>query len=616
MTRGTAYLIRVLAILALVWALAARAGTASALEAGLLAGVVAAPLWLTLAYLASVRRAHFLSLFEEGAPWRGWLSGWALRLVLAVPLALWAGATLLADAVGRGALVTVDLGLAALAMPLGAWAATRMVGPALKPFARPAAAIWGGSLLAAVLLTALRLAVGVAALPGALSSAVAAQGSYHGPSALVAWITDAAAILSGAEAAAAGYAGRLGWGLPVTLWQAAAGFAYYLGLALIFGACLLRRAELRRLFGASADPVPPPLRRGQVALAGFIAVLALAVLAEGLALGERAAGAAGPQVQLQAQAPGAPGAADLPALPGQEGAVPRLPGPARLRQAIEAERIADAFFAPGTTARLEALRAEVQAEIDAADAQLGEAMAAGFDAARGQVPAFLDWYYSLPAEYLRTGHLLIGDAEAYLQDRFTETVLAGGAFDAAQAQAAQARALAAEAAARFEAQRAALLADPLNLPEGASVQLVAPPLGLPTLPEGAIALPERLALSGAGGLAGGALAGAIGAKVMAKLSAKGTVKLAAQALAKLAGGKLVGGGGGAAAGALAGGTIGSVVPGAGTVVGAFVGGVIGGVTVSLGVDYLLLSLEEQLGRAEFEAQILDAIDEAEAEVGL
>jgi phage tail tape-measure protein len=71
--------------------------------------------------------------------------------------------------------------------------------------------------------------------------------------------------------------------------------------------------------------------------------------------------------------------------------------------------------------------------------------------------------------------------------------------------------------------------------------------------------------------------------------------------------------GGAAAGAGGGALAGSIVPVLGTTVGAAVGGVLGGVAAWIGTDYALLALDEAISREGFEAEILLAIDEAEAE---
>jgi hypothetical protein len=128
----------------------------------------------------------------------------------------------------------------------------------------------------------------------------------------------------------------------------------------------------------------------------------------------------------------------------------------------------------------------------------------------------------------------------------------------------------------------------------------------------AISFRARLGASAMGTAAGG-VAGTVAGKLLAKVLAKEAFGLAAEAAGKLVLGKAAGGLGSAAAGAGAGALAGSVVPGLGTTVGAVVGGVMGGLAIGVATDYALLELDEAVSRDDFEAQILAAIDEAEAE---
>lgn len=116
---------------------------------------------------------------------------------------------------------------------------------------------------------------------------------------------------------------------------------------------------------------------------------------------------------------------------------------------------------------------------------------------------------------------------------------------------------------------------------------------------------ERLEIAAASG-------GLVAALVVKKLGAKGTLKLAAKAITKVAVSKTAGTSGGAGAGAVVGAAIGSAVPVIGTAVGAAVGGVICGLAVGVGVDYLILKLEEAWSREEFRQQLLAAIEEQRA----
>lgn len=144
-----------------------------------------------------------------------------------------------------------------------------------------------------------------------------------------------------------------------------------------------------------------------------------------------------------------------------------------------------------------------------------------------------------------------------------------------------------------------------DLPPDARIRVVASAaldgLALPATAVVVTSSGERTAASAAAG-------GLVAALVVKKVAAKGTLKLAAKAVAKVAASKAAGTSGGAGAGALAGAAIGSAVPVIGTAAGAVVGGIIGGLAVGVGVDYLMLQLEEAWSRAAFRQQILDAIE--------
>jgi hypothetical protein len=281
---------------------------------------------------------------------------------------------------------------------------------------------------------------------------------------------------------------------------------------------------------------------------------------------------------------------------------------------VEAERIGELACPEGTIAGIDAidrsLRDLLAQRQDAVEAAARE----GFDAVRARVPAFLDGYYSLTADYVRTFHLVAGEAERFLGDELAEALDAEGAFSPFRPAAA---ALDAPLPPEALAQRNRLLEDCARLPpDDADLRVTATrPGNLLALAADAemIGLRTRLAACGIGTVAGG-IAGVVGGKIIAKLLAKEAFGLAAEAVAKLAVGKAAGGLGGAMASAGAGALAGSVVPGIGTTVGAAVGGVLGGLALGVATDYALIRVEELVSRDEFEAQIMSAIDEAEADL--
>jgi hypothetical protein len=235
---------------------------------------------------------------------------------------------------------------------------------------------------------------------------------------------------------------------------------------------------------------------------------------------------------------------------------------------------------------------------------------------RANVPAYLDAYYGLAAEYARVGSLLIGDYEAYVQEQLRTHLELGQPFAAFEAELAAVEAGIAAELAAFRSEVTAVLAEnEVASLEGIAPEIVAVSTTADLLAalefDEIITFPTRFKASIA---AGAVTVGAVVAtKAITKLAAKETIHLAAMALAKLAGGKLAAGGAGALGGAFIGGAIGSLVPGAGTAAGAFIGGAVGGLVVGVGADFLLLKLEEELSRDAFQAEILEAIDAAEAE---
>ena len=219
------------------------------------------------------------------------------------------------------------------------------------------------------------------------------------------------------------------------------------------------------------------------------------------------------------------------------------------------------------------------------------------------VEFFLDWYYTLPAEYLRTLKLLGGQLEDYLGSQLKEHLLQGAPFAEYEQQLATALAAQQALKQQFDSERAQLL-EQYRLPTAEAIHATRiidlKMADLPRFPEEAIPFALR-----AGSSAGaGAISAVVVGKVVAKLYAKGALKLAAKPLAKMAAGRAATAAGGAAAGAV----IGTVVPGPGTLLGSAIGGAIG---LGIGVltDFGLLKLEEQLGRDELRQQIVQAIEE-------
>ncbi len=589
----------------------------------LLVPLAAWPAWVGMAYPAAVRKAQARSVLREGeVPWWSlFLGGAVLRQVAAVPLALLAAVSL-----GWWLLVGGWAGLAWIAATAGvlwpvAWAVGRQTS-ALRPYARLHPVLLATPPIAAAVLTLAWVVVaGLGTLgDGTLAQRVAAAPRYEGNSALLAWAVDGMAVLNGARAWslawAEGQAGPL-----VALWRLVAIFGQFWLLASVLAGALLPAGEARRILRASDADQPPPVGPARAALAGFLlvlvssAVLTLAAGGEGMATAARApkALAAAPGLASPASGGAAPSLGAV-SDPNPARSAPGLPDPTALREVVEAERIGALVCPAGTIAGIEALDRSLRDAMAARRADVERAARAGFEAARARVPAFLDSYYSLTAEYLRTFHLVAGDAEPFLGEQITQALDMDAAFGPLHRSIAAAEApLPADSLAlrdRLLAECGLLPADDVVL----RVMAAAPATLLAPGPDvTAVAFEARLAASGIGSVAGG-VGGALAGKVIAKLVTSEAFGLAAEALAKLAVGKAAGGLGGAAAGAGAGALAGSVVPGLGTTVGAVLGGVVGGLAVGVATDYALIRVEEAVSREAFEAEILAALDAAEAEL--
>jgi hypothetical protein len=271
----------------------------------------------------------------------------------------------------------------------------------------------------------------------------------------------------------------------------------------------------------------------------------------------------------------------------------------------EVERIDDALYARGTIQEIETARAVALAKVQVSRDELEREIDRAFDRMERNVDVYLDWYYSLPAEYTRIAMLMAGRIEGYVEAKLAEHLQQGEPFKALSE--AMEAAIATQQGVMQEYREAAgeILARN-RLPADAADATVVTYMSL----EDILAVPVQVDFVGLHSrAAGGAVAAGVSAAVTAKAASKGVFNLAAKALSKVAISK---GGGTLAAGAM-GAAMGSVIaPGLGTVVGGAVG-VIGGLAAGVLVDGALLKLEELISRDEFRQKLLESIQEARAE---
>ena len=275
-----------------------------------------------------------------------------------------------------------------------------------------------------------------------------------------------------------------------------------------------------------------------------------------------------------------------------------------------------------------------------------------FDARVANVDSYLDWYYSLGADYERLGKLITGTIESFVADQLTESLEAGvddsefvSTLQSYVDQAAAINAEYEEGLANSEligipewllTSTEAITADFLSGPIEPTQRLLdaGERFGISALAGGAGGIAAGVATSKAVGGAAEKAATSAGEKAAAgaagdaaeKAAGKQAAKAAEKAVTKNIGSKIVEKAAGKAffkaivsrigsmigsrgVGAAVGGAAGTLVgPGVGTAV-----GIAAGAAIGVGVDYGLLMLDEAQNRESYKAEIIEAIEEERAE---
>ena len=276
-----------------------------------------------------------------------------------------------------------------------------------------------------------------------------------------------------------------------------------------------------------------------------------------------------------------------------------------------------------------------------------------FDVRVANVDSYLDWYYSLGADYERLGNLITGTIESFVADQLTSSLEAGvddsEYLSTLQSYVDQAAAL------KAEYEEGLANSELVGIPEWlltSTEAITADFLSGPIEPtQRLLDAGERFGISatvgGAGGIAAGvatskAVGGAaekaatksaekaaasvagdaaekaagkqaaktaekaasksIGSKIVEKASSKAFFKAIVSRIGSMIGSRGVGAAVGGAAGTLVG-------PGVGTAV-----GIAAGAAIGVGVDYGLLMLDEAQNRESYKAEIIESIEEERAEV--
>ena len=268
-----------------------------------------------------------------------------------------------------------------------------------------------------------------------------------------------------------------------------------------------------------------------------------------------------------------------------------------------------------------------------------------FDARVANVDSYLDWYYSLGADYERLGNLITGTIESFVADQLTSSLEAGvndsEYLSTLQSYVNQAAAL------KAEYEEGLANSELIGIPEwllASTEAITADFLSGPIEPtQRLLDFGERLGVSAVAGGAGGIAAGVATSKAVGGAAEKAATKSAEKAAASVAGdaaekaagkqaaksigskivekaagkaffkaivsriGSMLGSRG---VGAAVGGAAGTLVgPGVGTAV-----GIAAGTAIGVGVDCGLLMLDEAQNRESYKAEIIESIEEERAEV--
>jgi hypothetical protein len=237
-----------------------------------------------------------------------------------------------------------------------------------------------------------------------------------------------------------------------------------------------------------------------------------------------------------------------------------------------------------------------------------------FNGYKNNVDSYLDWYYSLNADYARIGTMLVGEAEGFMSDSLTTILAKDVNQEGITKTLRELNQILDKEKQSFEKlknlYRAPCGINTLSLLETPKVQMKFSDYQFNqlTIPPEVFNLKIRLAISGTLGLTGGVIAG-IGVKrvvskivknIFFKSAARTLVGVATKKTASVVGAGVIGGATGAAIGS-------GVAVGPGTAAGAVLGfgtGVLG----ALVTDYLLLKLEEVISRENFRVSLISMLE--------
>ncbi len=239
-----------------------------------------------------------------------------------------------------------------------------------------------------------------------------------------------------------------------------------------------------------------------------------------------------------------------------------------------------------------------------------------FDIAIEGIDPFLNWYYSLPAEYMRIINMFQGKLNEYIEAKLKDIIkekLKEHNIDAINNE------KYIEYCNKINKLINKYEKDIMKIVKKYKIDISYPnrDIIVDRSMENIIITLENfnmtkynIGASVGGAATGGIFTAIITKKIVSKIAAKGTIKAAAKAFTKILGKKAMGKG----LAALIGGGIGSVIPGAGTAAGAIVGGTLSSIVLGFTIDKMILELEEAFNREDFKKELIKIFIEAREEM--
>ncbi|MBY0409081.1 MAG: hypothetical protein K2Q97_02895 [Burkholderiaceae bacterium] len=539
--------------------------------------LLSVPIMLALWHQSAVRRLIFLAQFQRDTMLYRWGNRRALSIVLRACSALLLAAIALLQTAYFGSLEWWMVAVSPVVFyVIHSWIRVKSTGQFSQPVYATRWTFWFSQAAFLAFMTGAFMGTVYFFVPASqmpyLDRVYELQMQWDGAqSSLVKWILDAGAFAQAAQESIATVA-------PSAYWQVLAGFVFapltvFGSLALAYCGFLLSRDALRQTLGGGTLSSDKPAAIGPANSAVWAAVAVVLIAAYFQLLGY-----AGHAIKNDAS-------------------------PMAIRPMQPCEKIDGIAYQINTLNTIQSLIAGAMPQLAAVDSGACQQLARlDTDIAKG-VDDYLDWYFSLGADYARLAMMLSGDVDLFLQSKINELVVGKLQTDDT-----------------FKTLQAAHEHQWLALHQtGGAIQKILSENRLSlvdrsckvvresSLQQASLRIDDakiRLSTSAAAGMIGGVFASKLVAKVMTKSSMKMSAKVLLKAVAKKTAGKAAG----ALAGAGVGVGIGSAVPLFGTAVGAAVGAVVG-VAIGIGMDITALAIEEGLTRAAMRKDLIESVTE-------